>query len=148
MAFVAGSDRLGKEKGSIEKLLNSWNSGPIRSTDPAGAREHVVMKYISAGQRDADAEGVEGYSGTKARQAAVAGNEKQFQQFTGVGNNVIVNGKTLYQAVREGLGIEDQTQQPAAVQQKQPVQQPAQQTQVTKKIPGKAPAQVGAEEQL
>ena len=148
MAFVAGSDRLGKEKGSIEKLLTSWNSGPIRSTDPAGAREHVVMKYISAGQRDADAEGVEGYSGTKARQAAVAGNEKQFQQFTGVGNNVIVNGKTLYQTVREGLGIEDQTQQPAAVQQKQSVQQPAQQTQVTKKIPGKAPAQVGAEEQL
>jgi len=144
MAFIAGSDRLGKEKGSIEKLLNGWNSGPIRSTDPAGAREHVVMQYISAGDRDPDATGIEGFSGTKARAAAEAGNEQQFQQFTGVGNDVIVNGKTLYQAVRQGMGIEDSTQQQTQAPAK--VQPVAQQSQVqrqpaTKKIPGKAPEQ-------
>ena len=135
MTFVAGSDRLGKEKGSIEKLLNSWNSGPIRSTDPAGAREHVVINFVSSGQRDPDAEGVTGYSGTKARQAAASGNEQQFQQYTGVGPDVVVNGKTLYQATREGMGIKDQpTAQPS------PVKQPAQKNvQITKKVPGKAP---------
>lgn len=144
MIFVAGSDRLGKEKGSIEKLLSSWNSGPIRSTDPAGAREHVVIKFESAGQRDPDAEGVTGYSGSKARQAAASGNEQQFQQYTGVGPEVVVNGKTLYQATREGLGLEDK--KPAA--KAAPVKQPAQpktsvapgdgKTTIGKEPPGKA----------
>ncbi len=136
MTFVAGSDRLGKEKGSLEKILNSWNSGPIRSTDPAGAREHVVIKFVSSGDRDPDAEGVTGYSGSKARQAAASGNEQLFQQYTGVGPEVVVNGKTLYQATREGMGIKDQ--KPTAPT--APVKQPAQPNiQVTKKIPGKAP---------
>lgn len=143
MAFIAGSDRLGKEKGSIEKLLNGWNSGPVRSTDNArGAqgREHVVMQYVSSGDRDPDAEGVTGYSGSKARAAAAASNEKQFQQFTGVGPDTVVNGKTLYQATREGMGIKDQHPQQAA-----PVKQPAptapSQQVIGKepKVPGKAP---------
>jgi hypothetical protein len=141
MAFVAGSDRLGKEKGSIEKLLTGWNSGPIRSTDPAGAREHVVMQYISAGDRDPDAAGVEGYSGTKARAAAAAGNEQQFQQFTGVGSDVVVNGKTLYQAVREGMGITDQEEpQPAPTQvvKKTPAKSVAARQPVAKKVPGQS----------
>ena len=140
MAFVAGSDRLGKEKGSIEKLLNGWNSGPIRSTDPAGAREHVVIQYVSSGDRDPDAEGVTGYSGSKARAAAAANDEQKFQQFTGVGPDVVVNGKTLYQATREGMGLKDQQPQQAA-----PVKQPAptapSQQVIGKepKVPGKAP---------
>ncbi len=141
MIFVAGSDRLGKEKGSIEKILSSWNSGPIRSTDPAGAREHVVIKFESAGQRDPDSEGVTGFSGTKARKAATDGDEQKFQQYTGVGPDIVVNGKTLYQATREGLGIKDEkpTAQTAPVKQ-QPPQAPQQQNvQVTKKVPGKAP---------
>lgn len=108
MAFVAGSDRLGKEKGSIEKLLASWNSGPIRSTDPAGAREHVVIQFVSAGERDPESPGVQGYSGTKAREAAAAGNEPLFMKYTGVKSNILVKGKSLYQAVRAGLGIKDQ----------------------------------------
>ena len=137
MAFVAGSDRLGKEKGSIEKLLSSWNSGPVRSTDPAGARDFVNMQYISAGDRDPDGEGVTGYSGTKARQAVTANNEQQFQNYTGIGSDIVVNGKTLYQSVKEGMGIRDQAlAQPAVV--KQPA---TPNVQVTKKIPGKAPAQ-------
>jgi hypothetical protein len=108
MAFVAGSDRLGKEKGSIEKLLNSWNSGPIRSSDPAGAREHVVIQFVSSGERDPDAVGITGYSGTKARSAAEIGDEELFQQYTGVTSNITVAGKTLYQSTREGMGIKDQ----------------------------------------
>ena len=142
MAFVAGSDRLGKEKGSIEKLLTGWNSGPIRSTDPAGAREHVVMQYISAGDRDPDAAGVEGYSGTKARAAAAAGNEQQFQQFTGVGSDIVVNRKTLYQAVREGMGITDKKETPAPtatqVTKKTQVVPPVTKQPVANKVPGQS----------
>jgi len=141
MAFVAGSDRLGKEKGSIEKLLNGWNSGPVRSTDPAGAREHVVMQYVSSGDRDPDAEGVTGYSGSKARAAAAAGNEQQFQQFTGVGPDVVINGKTLYQATRDGMGIKDQQPQQTAPVKKQPAPSAPSQQVIGKepKVPGKAP---------
>lgn len=140
MTFVAGSDRLGKEKGSIEKLLNSWNSGPIRSTDPAGAREHVVIKFVSSGQRDPDAEGVTGYSGSKARQAAANGNEQLFQQYTGVGPEVVVNGKTLYQATREGMGIKDAKPTAQVAPVKQPTLAPNKSNvQVTKKVPGQAP---------
>jgi hypothetical protein len=110
MTFIGGSDRLGKSKGSIEKLLNSWNSGPVRTTDNARGdqgRDHVVLKFVSSGERDPESAGVSGYSGSKARAAAEAGDERLFQQFTGVKNNIVVDGKTLYQAVREGLGIKD-----------------------------------------
>lgn len=132
MAFVAGSDRLAKAKGSIEKLLNSWNSGPIRSTDPAGAREYVHMQYISAGERDPESAGIEGYSGTKARQAAAEGNEAKFQEYTGVGSKVTVNGMTLYQAVRKGLNLDTEPQD-------KQLAQPVAKKPAAKKIPGKSP---------
>jgi len=118
MAFIAGSDRLGKEKGSIEKLLNSWNSGPIRSSDPSGAREHVVIQFVSSGDRDPDAVGIAGYSGTKARSAAEMGDEQLFQQYTGVSSDVLVAGKTLYQSTREGMGIKNQNDIQSPISQK------------------------------
>jgi hypothetical protein len=115
MTFIGGSDRLGKASGSIEKLLNGWNSGPVRTTDNArgpNGREYVHLSFVSSGQRDADAPGVQGISGSLARKYAGEGNEQGFQQATGVGANIKVNGKTLYQATREGMGIKDQPQQP------------------------------------
>ena len=121
MTFIGGSDRLGKAAGSIEKLLNGWNSGPVRSTDHArgpNGREYVHLQFVSSGERDADAPGVQGISGSLARKYAAEGNEQGFQQATGVGANIKVNGKTLYQATREGMGIQNQPAQP---QQQQPV---------------------------
>jgi hypothetical protein len=112
MVFVAGSDRLGKSAGSIEKILTGWNSGPVRSTDNQfgpGGRDFVLLKFVSSGERDPESTGVEGYSGSKARAAAEAGDERLFQQYTGVGSDIKVNGKTLYQAVRNGMGISDKT---------------------------------------
>ena len=124
MTFVAGSDRLGKEKGSIEKLLNGWNSGPVRTTDAArgeSGREHVNLEFVSSGDRDPDAEGVSGYSGTKARQAAAAGDEAKFQQYTGVDSKIKVGGKTLYQAVRAGMNIAEPVK-PVPAKVEQPVE--------------------------
>ena len=108
MTFVGGSDRIGTGPKSIEKLLNSWNSGLVRTTDfargPKG-REHVVLDFASSGERDPDSKGVEGISGSKAREAAVAGDEKRFFQLTGVNPKLKVKGQTLYQATRNGLGL-------------------------------------------
>ncbi len=126
MTFVGGSDRLGKSAGSIEKLLNGWNSGPVRANDnqfgPEG-REFVLLKFVSSGERDADTGSVTGISGSLARKYAAEGNEAEFNRATGVSDKIKVNGKTLYQAVRDGMGISDQ---PAPVS--------------TAKIPAKAPA--------
>lgn len=110
MVFVAGSDRLGDGAGSIEKLLQSWNSGPVRARDnqfgPDG-REFVLLKFVSSGDRDPESDDIRGYSGSKARAAAAAGNEKLFWKYTGVSPRLTVHGQDLYQATRKGLGITD-----------------------------------------
>ena len=108
IAFVGGSDRLGNRPGSIEKILNGWNRGDIRKTDyafgPEG-REHVNLTFVSSGERDADATSVTGISGSLARKYAAANDQANFERATGVKSNIKVNGKTLFQATREGLGI-------------------------------------------
>lgn len=112
ITFVGGSDRLGKGAGSLEALLNSWNSGHVRATDnargPTG-REHVVLNFVSSGERDADINSASGVSGSLARKYAADGNEEGFEQATGIGSQIVVNGKSLYQATRAGLGINNQT---------------------------------------
>jgi len=130
IAFVGGSDRLGKGQGSIESLLNSWNSGPVRTTDNARGpegREFVALRFISSGERDPDASGVAGVSGSLARKFAAEGNEKGFRQATGIGPQIVVDGKTLYQATREGMGLgttQPQIQQPVAKPQKTKLKKP------------------------
>lgn len=110
MVFVAGADRLGDTQGSLEKVLTSWNSGSVRTKDynfgPTG-REQVALKFVSSGDRDADSDvnAVSGISASLARKLATEKDEAGFQQATGVSNDTTVNGKTLYQATREGLGL-------------------------------------------
>lgn len=110
LTFVAGADRLGDNPGSIEKILTSWNRADIRKKDtnfgPEG-REMVALNFVSSGSRDADADvsSISGISASLARKFATEKNETGFQQATGVSNNITVNGKTLYQSVREGLGL-------------------------------------------
>jgi len=110
MTFVAGSDRLGDAKGSLEKILTSWNSGPVRSTDYArgeNGREYVNLEFESSGERDPDAGDVSGISGSLARKLAAEGNESGFEKATGVDSRTRVGGRTLYTATREGMGIRD-----------------------------------------
>lgn len=110
LVFIAGSDRLGDNAGSLEKILNSWNSGPVRVKDfntvPNTGREQVALSFVSSGDRDPDAtEGITGISGSLARKMAKENNEQGFQQATGVSKDITVNGKTLYQATREGMRL-------------------------------------------
>jgi hypothetical protein len=71
LVMVAGSDRTAE----YDKTLNKYNG-------VAGKHGHYnfkSIKVVSAGQRDPDAEGVEGMSGTKMRAHARAGEMKQFK---------------------------------------------------------------------
>lgn len=106
MTFVAGSDRLGPGTNSLETALNNWNNGPTRTTDYArgpNGREHVVMKFVSSGDREDSTNNV---SGTLAREYAKIGDKINFQLVTGVNEDITVCGKTLYEATREGMNME------------------------------------------
>jgi len=92
--LVAGSDRVK----SYNDLIHKYNG------THKGARynfKHLEVK--DAGQRDPDAEGTEGASGSKQREHAKAGNFKEFA------SNVPVkkHAKDLYHAVRKGMKLEN-----------------------------------------
>jgi len=99
--MVAGSDRV-KE---FELLLNKYNGEKSRH----GFYEFEgVIKVLSAGQRDPDAEGVTGMSASKLRQAAIDGSMQDFAK--GIPVASIVND--LYNAVRLGMGLRAESTQP------------------------------------
>ncbi len=68
---VAGSDRTEE----YEKLLNKYNDG---SEHKHGAYKFKSITVHSSGERDPDAEGTAGVSGTKMRELAAAGKQKEF----------------------------------------------------------------------
>jgi len=93
VTIVAGSDRVAEYK----TLLNKYN-GKDYSFD--------VIKVVSAGERDPDAEGAEGMSATKLRQAAMDSNEKLFH--SGTPTTLSKAEKTkLYNLVRKGMLVEE-----------------------------------------
>jgi hypothetical protein len=71
LVMVAGSDRVDE----YHKLLHKYNG----VSGKHGLYNFKSIKVVSAGQRDPDAEGVEGMSGTKMRAHARAGEMKQFK---------------------------------------------------------------------
>jgi hypothetical protein len=95
--FVAGSDRIPE----FEKLLKTYN-GKGQPGDK-GYYIFTNINMISAGERDADAEGLAGISASKARAAAKAGNFEDFVEKTGAGKLA----KPLYDAVREAMGVSE-----------------------------------------
>jgi hypothetical protein len=71
LVMVAGSDRVDE----YHKLLHKYNNVPGKH----GHYNFKSIKVVSAGQRDPDAEGVEGMSGTKMRAHARAGEMDKFK---------------------------------------------------------------------
>jgi hypothetical protein len=95
ITVVAGSDRLE----SFSKLLNDYNG-----VDSAhGMYKFDNIELVSSGDRDPDAEGLEGISASAARQAAKEGNLEKFGQVTGADKL----SNELYKAVRSGLGVKE-----------------------------------------
>lgn len=72
LVVVAGSDRVN----DYQDLLNQYNDG---KKYPHGSYKFKSIKVLSAGQRDPDAEGTAGMSGTKIREYARAGNTAKFR---------------------------------------------------------------------
>ena len=95
---VVGSDRV-KE---MHDLLHKYNG-------VSGKHGHYNFKKIqihSAGQRDPDAEGTTGMSGTKMREHARTGNFKEFRK--GVPGHVSdTHAKELMNDTRKGMGLHE-----------------------------------------
>ena len=101
LLMVAGSDRV-KE---FETLLQKYNG----KADKKGKvlYDFNSVKVVNAGQRDPDAEGVEGMSASKMRKAA---SDSDFDLFkNGIPNTLNKNDKKkLYLDVRKHMGIREE----------------------------------------
>ena len=102
VVMVAGSDRVQE----YDLRLNKYNGkkGAHGFYNFEGG-----VKIVSAGQRDADAEGATGASGTKQRKYASDGNFVKFAQGlpTTMSNS---DSRRLFNDVRKGLGLKEQNE--------------------------------------
>ena len=101
LVMVAGGDRVPE----FEILLKKYNGVKGRH----GFYNFNKIMVVSAGARDPDAEGVEGMSASKMRDAAKMSDFTKFSQ--GIPKNVSnADTKTLYNAVRKGMGLNESTE--------------------------------------
>ena len=87
--YVAGSDRVNQ----FNELLNKYNGKEYNFNS---------VKVVSAGERDPDAQGLEGMSASKMRDLAARGDKRTFI------NAVPIDPKTaeeMYNQVRTGLKL-------------------------------------------
>ena len=99
VTMVVGSDRVSEFKSLLEKYNGQ-------------AYEFEELNVISAGERDPDAEGVEGMSASKLRAMAAAGDLEGFAQ--GVPGGDVKLAEQLMMEVRAGMGIVEQEQEEVA----------------------------------
>ena len=97
VVLVAGSDRVDE----FQNMLDKYNGVEGRH----GYYGFDSIEVISAGERDPDAEGVEGMSASKMRAAAAAGDYDDFEK--GLPNN-FKDGKKLFRDVRKHMGIREE----------------------------------------
>jgi len=93
VTFVAGGDRLE----AFRKLLTDYNGAP----DNKIYYKFAKINFVSSGEREDGAEGVEGVSASQARAAALSDNMTAFTTATGAGRLA----PALFQAVRKGMGL-------------------------------------------
>jgi hypothetical protein len=98
--LLAGSDRVNE----YQTLLNKYNG-------KEGHYNFKKIQVVSAGERDPDAEGTEGISGTKMRSHAISGNKEEFK------NNVLSklsdeDKEQVYSKTRTGMGFNEDFENP------------------------------------
>ncbi len=99
---IFGSDRVPE----MDAMYNKYNG----KETTRGFYEFNTIQVVSAGDRDPDAEGVEGYSATKARNAAIDNDFNTFYSIVGTTNQNLA--QQMFSAVRQGMGLqEDMTPQ-------------------------------------
>ena len=96
VTMVVGSDRVSEFKALLEKYNGQ-------------AYEFETLNVMSAGERDPDAEGVEGMSASKMRAFAASGDLESFAQ--GVPSKAKKLAEQLMMEVRAGMGIQEQEQE-------------------------------------
>ena len=98
VVMVVGDDRVRE----FDILLNKYNGQKARH----GFFNFSSIKVVTAGQRDPDAEGAEGASATKQRQAAANNDFTLFGQ--GLPKSMsTANAKSLFNAVRKGMDLKE-----------------------------------------
>ena len=97
VVMVVGSDRVDE----FDRLLNVYNGVQGRH----GYYGFDSIEVVSAGERDPDAEGVEGMSASKMRAAAAEGEFDQFKQGLPSG---FKDAKKLFRDVLAGMGIREE----------------------------------------
>lgn len=98
LVMVVGGDRMRE----FDILLNRYNGQKGRH----GFYKFNKITVVSAGDRDPDAEGVEGMSASKMRTAATSGDFTKFSQ--GIPKNVSnTDTKAIYNMVRKGMGLKE-----------------------------------------
>ena len=95
ITMVVGSDRVA----TMKDILDGWNSPEIRTKY---SREPCKIAVVSAGDRDPDAEGVEGISASMVRQLAQAGDFDAFRDAVGMD---AASALAMYDAVRKGMKV-------------------------------------------
>lgn len=99
IVMVVGSDRVGEFKGLLEK----YNGVKARH----GFYNFKSIEVVSAGERDADSENIEGASSTKLRESAKTNNFPQFVQ--GLPKEMSNrDARMLFNEVRVGMGLKEQ----------------------------------------
>ena len=98
IVMVVGSDRVQE----FETLLNEYNGVEGKRHGYYGFDN---IEVVSAGARDPDAEGVEGMSASKMRDAAADGDFQSFEM--GVPSS-FAQRKELYRDVRKGMGMREE----------------------------------------
>jgi hypothetical protein len=96
ITMVVGSDRID----DFKSLLTKYNGVKGKH----GFYEFDEINFVSAGQRDPDAEGVSGMSASKMREAAADNN---FVLFSKGMPNGFKDAKQLFNAVRNGMGLQE-----------------------------------------
>ena len=97
LVMVVGSDRVGQ----FEKLLKQYNGVDNK---PHGYYNFDTIDVVSAGERDPDAEGVEGMSASKLRGFAVKGNFSDFKD--GLPGLSEKDARSLFNEIRKGLKLQ------------------------------------------
>ena len=98
VVMVVGSDRVNE----FDIILNKYNGQKARH----GFYNFESIKVITAGQRDPDAEGAEGASATKQRNAAAENDFTTFGQ--GLPKTLSnADSRRLYNDVRKGMGLKE-----------------------------------------
>lgn len=96
LTLVVGSDRVSE----FETLLNKYNGKDFT---------FAKITVVSAGERDPDAEGVEGMSASKMRSAAQTGDKEKF--ISGLPQKLRAHGKDVYDMVCAGMKLHEELEQ-------------------------------------